>query len=172
MPTPVAGPDVPDPRPAEYLYQVTNTGNVPLDLDAGPPSDDNCGPLVFAGGDTNGDGLLDTDEVWDYTCSTALDRDRRRTPRPSPATQSGLVENTVTVIGIPFFDGGPGPRQGRRRHGHRPGAVIEPGSTITKTASADVVRVDGSVTYTFAVTNTGDVGLDADRLRSTTSAAR
>ena len=28
--TPVAGPDVPTPRPAEYLYEVANPGTVPL----------------------------------------------------------------------------------------------------------------------------------------------
>ncbi len=30
--TAVSGPDVPDPRPAEYTYEVTNTGTVPLAL--------------------------------------------------------------------------------------------------------------------------------------------
>ena len=37
--------------------------------------------------------------------------------------------------------------------------VIEPGLVLTKTASAAVVRADDDVTYTVAVTNTGDVGL-------------
>ena len=48
--TPVAGPDVPDPRPAEYLYEVTNTGNVPLVAARSPPTDDICAPLVSASG--------------------------------------------------------------------------------------------------------------------------
>ncbi len=44
----VQGPDVPTPRPAEYLYEVTNTGNVPLALDPDPPvegGDGICAPL-------------------------------------------------------------------------------------------------------------------------------
>ena len=36
----VAGPDVPTPqRPAEYLYDVINTGNVPLALTPDPTDD-------------------------------------------------------------------------------------------------------------------------------------
>ena len=38
--------------------------------------------------------------------------------------------------------------------------MIEPGLTFTKTASAAVVLAGSDVTYTFVVTNTGDVGLD------------
>ena len=33
-----AGPGLPTPRPAEYLYEVNNTGNVPLSVDPNPPS--------------------------------------------------------------------------------------------------------------------------------------
>ena len=61
----VQGPDVPTPRPAEYLYEVTNTGNVELSPRPAPRAgDDICGPLVFAEGDTDGDELLDVDETW------------------------------------------------------------------------------------------------------------
>jgi uncharacterized repeat protein (TIGR01451 family) len=67
------GPDVPR-RPAEYVYRVDNTGNVPLELTPNSPVDDKCDPLTFVSGDTNGDGLLDPDEVWEYSCSTLLDR--------------------------------------------------------------------------------------------------
>ena len=154
--TPVAGPDVPTPRPAEYLYEVSNPGSVPItDIDV---SDDRCSPVTFVDGDTNTDDILDVDEVWTYTCSTALDRDQA-TPPPLGA-ESGLVTNTATVIGTSFLPGDP-PQTGPDVTASD-GAqvlVIEPSLTLTKTASADVVRADSDVTYTFAVTNTGDVGL-------------
>ena len=80
---PEEGPDVPDVRPAEYLYEVENTGTVALDLDPDndppapqdPPVDDTCAPLVFVPAtDVNANGLLDVDEVWQYRCETTLDR--------------------------------------------------------------------------------------------------
>ena len=153
----VAGPDVPDRRPAEYVYQVTNTGNVTLDLGAGP-LDDKCPTLILTGGD-DGSGLLEAGEVWDYGCSTVLDRDDANTP-PVTGAESGLVRNTVTVHGVPIFDGGPVPDKAVDDSDTAEVLVIEPGLTITKVASADAVRVDSSVTYTFLVRNTGDVGLD------------
>ena len=154
----VAGPDVPTPRPAEYLYQVVNTGNVPLDLDTGP-SDDICAPLVFVSGDTADTGLLDPGEVWEYSCSTVLERQQGNTP-PVTGDISGVVTNTASVTGTPFFDGGLVTDKSVEDSDTAQVQVIEPGLTITKTASADAVRVDDSVTYTFLVTNTGDVGLD------------
>ena len=33
----IAGPDVPTPRPAQYTYDVSNTGTVPLDAHPGSP---------------------------------------------------------------------------------------------------------------------------------------
>ena len=49
---------------------------------------DTCSPLIFTGGDTNGDGLLDPGEVWDYTLQTTLDRQHANTP-PSGTIGSG-----------------------------------------------------------------------------------
>ena len=111
------------PRPAEYLYEVTNTGNVPLDLDPDPPTDDICSPLVFVpASDTNGDGLLDVDETWIYTCATQLDRDDANTPPdPGDDVRPG-DEHRSTVIGVPFFDGAVVPGQVGHRDRHRPGA--------------------------------------------------
>jgi uncharacterized repeat protein (TIGR01451 family) len=157
----VSGPDVPDVRPADYTYEVINTGTVPLSLDPDPPVDDICGPLVPAAnglGDTNGDGLLDTDEVWHYTCTTTLERQQGNTP-PVTGNESGLVTNTVRVTGIPIFGGEEQPDKAVSAEDTAQVLVLEPGISITKTASPQAVRAGRDVTYTFAVTNTGDVGL-------------
>lgn len=154
---PVSGPDVPDPRPAEYIYEVSNTGTVPLREVA--PSDDRCAALTFVDGDVNADSILDVDEVWSYFCETTLQRSQG-TPLPAGA-ESALVTNTAQVTGIPFLPDDPdavGPTQTATDTAQV--VVIQPDITLTKTANPEVVRNGQSVTYTFAVSNTGDVPLE------------
>ena len=50
-----------------YTFTVTNPGTVPLS--GVSVSDDKCSPVTFAGGDTNGDGLLQPGESWTFQCS-------------------------------------------------------------------------------------------------------
>jgi hypothetical protein len=160
--SPFLGPDVPTPRPAEYLYEVANTGDVPIEnvvID-----DDTCAPLTpeppaTNPGDTDADGNLDVDEVWAYTCSTPLTR-AQGTPPPTGA-ESGLVTNTATVTGNGFLPTNPDEKTAAITDTDIAQVlVIEPSLTLTKTASAAVVRAGDPVTYTVAVTNTGDVGLN------------
>jgi uncharacterized repeat protein (TIGR01451 family) len=167
---PVSGPDVPDVRPAEYLYDVTNTGNVPLDLNdengeltltdtrctAITPVEDPAFP-GFNSGDTNQDELLDVDETWEYTCSTTLEREQGT---PPPQDESGLVTNVATVTGVPFFEEARVPDKSVGANDQAQVLVIEPSLTIEKSASPTVVLPGGDVTYTFVVRNTGDVGLN------------
>ncbi len=154
---PVDGPDVPR-LPARYEYEVVNTGNVPLALDPDPPTDDICSPLLFTGGDVNGDSRLDTGEVWTYTCEQFLDRDQSNVG-PPPGNLSAFVRNEVTANGVPFFDGALVPDKSVSATSDESVLVIEPALSITKTASEDVVRPGTEVTYTFVVSNDGDVGL-------------
>ena len=149
----VSGPDVPDPRPAEYTYDVSNTGTVPLDLAPDPPTDDNCTSLVPAAplGDDNGNGLLDPGEVWHYTCATTLTL--------ADANGAGDVVNTVTATGVPDVDGTQFPDLTVSAQDTVTVHVIKPGISITKTASPTSVRAGRDVTYTFVVRNTGDAAL-------------
>jgi hypothetical protein len=55
-----------------FTYQVGNAGDVPVSVGV---SDDQCSPLTFTGGDSNGNGELDLDEVWAYTCETTVNVD-------------------------------------------------------------------------------------------------
>jgi uncharacterized repeat protein (TIGR01451 family) len=153
---PIAGPDFPTPRPAQYLYQVFNPGTVPIaDVEL---TDDTCAPVSLVSGDDDGDGILAVDEVWVYECETSLDRDQAT---PPAGNTSGLVVNTATVTGTPFLENDPGvvgPQMTATDTAQV--LVIEPSLTLTKTPNVAAVRVNGSVTYTFEVTNTGDVPLD------------
>jgi LPXTG-motif cell wall-anchored protein len=159
-PRPISGLDADESRPAFYLYELTNTGNVPLSLERVHPSDDTCPELVFDPlSDVNGDGLLDVDETWTYTCETTLDREGDSNTPPVTGHESGLVTNNVTVTGDPFFEGATVPEKFVTATASDRVQVIEPGISITKDVSAPVVLPDGDVTYTFLVTNTGDVGL-------------
>jgi uncharacterized repeat protein (TIGR01451 family) len=155
---PISGPDFPTPRQAEYTYDVTNTGTAPLDIGAGP-TDDICSPLTEVGdGDDNANGLLDPDEVWHYTCATTLQREQGNTP-PVTGNESGLVTNTASVTGTPNVDGTTYPDRQVTDTDTAQVTVIQPGIAITKTASPSAVLAGRDVTYTFKVTNTGDVGL-------------
>ena len=53
-----------------FVYKVTNPGVVPLsDVHV---VDDKCPAMSGELGDTNGNHLLDTNEVWIYNCSMDL----------------------------------------------------------------------------------------------------
>jgi uncharacterized repeat protein (TIGR01451 family) len=155
----VVGPDQPR-RPAQYSYEVTNTGDVPLALNPNPPVENPviCGPLTFEGGDTNADGLLDVGETWDYSCNTLLQRSQG-TPPPTGA-ESAFVTNHVSVTGTPSVSGTLHPDATVSASDQAQVLVTEPSIHITKSASPPVVEVGGAVTYTFVVSNTGDVGLN------------
>jgi LPXTG-site transpeptidase (sortase) family protein len=56
--------------PITFTYKVNNPGAVPLDNVT--VVDDKCSAMSGKLGDTNGNNLLDTNEVWVYTCTTNL----------------------------------------------------------------------------------------------------
>ncbi len=150
----ISGPDTPippGPRPATFVYEVSNTGNTPL-VEVNP-TDDTCSPLVYTGGDANSDDRLDVDEVWSYACSAVLQG-------AALGEQSAEVTNTVTATGTGVLPGTDitGPTVSATATADT--TVIHPGLAVTKSASQDVVRAGGQVTYTFGVRNTGDVPLD------------
>lgn len=56
--------------PITFTYKVNNPGVVPLH--GVTVTDDNCAPMSGKLGDTNGNNLLDTNEVWVFSCTTTL----------------------------------------------------------------------------------------------------
>jgi hypothetical protein len=124
-------------EPVVYTYRVTNPGDDPLS--AVGVTDDRCAPV---GGPTeisgNGDSLLHPGEIWEYTCSTALSDDTTNT---ATVTGSDTLGGTVSDTATAFV------------------SVIHPGIEIAKTPDTQTVASGSDVTFTIAVTNTGDMPL-------------
>ncbi len=84
-----------------YTYEVSNTGFVTLTSVV--VTDDVCSGIASTGGDTNGDDVLDTGEVWSYTCAMTL---------PFATTNVAVVDavdplgNTLTATATAFVDVG------------------------------------------------------------------
>ena len=77
-----------------FTYKVNNPGIVPLSNVT--VTDDKCKGLTNKLGDTNGNNLLDVNEVWIYSCMTTLTKTTKVT-----ASANGLIalgEVTLTVI--------------------------------------------------------------------------
>lgn len=53
-----------------YSYVVTNIGRIPLSSVI--VTDDKCSPVLYVSGDLNTNNILETTEIWNYTCTTTL----------------------------------------------------------------------------------------------------
>ena len=118
-----------------YTFTATNTGDDPLTdvvLD-----DDQCANRVLVD-DGNGDAILDPAEVWTWTCDTAI---------------SAETVNHATVTGQDHTGAAVEDFQ------HATVATYDAGLAIVKTANPTQLIGSGDVTYTYTVTNTGNVPL-------------
>ena len=130
--------------PVTSTYVVTNTGNTPLAPIDG--DDDKCSPILFQGGDTNGDGRLDVTETWTYTCVHVGRSATRAAPLVVPNTidiSASAPDNTV-VTATDTDDV----------------TILVPNIHVEKTATPTSLVGPGSVDYTFEVTTTGNMPLD------------
>jgi uncharacterized repeat protein (TIGR01451 family) len=126
-------------EPVTYSFVVSNTSDSPV----GSVSvvDDKCKPLSAPTGDTNNNAKLDVGEFWTYTCTQTLSITTTNTAKANGKDELGnaVTEKTATATV----------------------AVIKPAIAITKSASAISIVQGASVTYTYKVTNPGDVALGA-----------
>ena len=94
--------------PITFIYKVNNPGVVPLsDVRI---TDDKCSAMSGRLGDTNGNGLLDINEVWIYSCTTILKQTTRNTVTVT-AYANGLratSDDTITVnVALPSASSSP-----------------------------------------------------------------
>ncbi len=102
-----------DEDTAVFTYLVSNPGSTALDLRDGQGGfrliDDNATPAdssddftpTFVGGDTDGDSLLDINEVWEFTASEPVVGDDT-----TDAGEAVQRTNTAEVTGTPVDDAG------------------------------------------------------------------
>jgi hypothetical protein len=123
-----------------YRFVVTNAGDTPLAVEFADPRCD-AGTLSGPTGDADGDDRLDVSETWVYTCSHVVaDQD------PSP------LPNTATVTGTDELGGEDEDADSTSV------VILKPGALVVKEGNQFAYAGD-TVTFTFAVTNTGNAPL-------------
>jgi uncharacterized repeat protein (TIGR01451 family) len=127
----------------DYAYAVSNTGNVALAFPI-VVSDDkvsvNC-PADDGGAPNNGDAVLDPGETVNCSASynvSQADIDSGSVTNLADATVEGVTSNTDTVT---------------------VNANQNPLMTVVKSSTSSAVSEPGSVSYSYLVTNTGNVTL-------------
>jgi uncharacterized repeat protein (TIGR01451 family) len=141
------GPHVAVGSTVTFTYVVTNTGTVTLANVS--VTDDKLGPITSFTGDTNGNGLLDLTETWTYT--------RTATGLAGQQTNVGTVTgNDVNPPGTPVTATDPA-----TYFGDAPGIQIVKfvNGQDANTPTGPHVPAGSTVTFTYVVTNTGNVPL-------------
>ncbi|PQB04812.1 beta strand repeat-containing protein [Aureitalea marina] len=143
----------------DYIFTVTNTGNVPLS--SVQVTDPKVSPINFVSGDTNNDGFLDTNETWTYGGSYTVDQDD---------IDVGEVVNQAEVTAIDDLN-----QQVDDTSGTDASNDTETVTPICTSASIALIKtadvqadpqtgcvdlvVGSIINYSFTVTNTGNVTL-------------
>ncbi len=151
-----------------YIFTLTNTGNVSL---SNVVLSDNLTSPTYQGGDTDTDNKLDVDETWVYTATYTVTQ---------ADVNAGEIVNTATVTAD---DPSGNPVEDTSDTGTNPDGsdVPDPGNTdsdnngnnnddptvteITQNPEIAIVKTGvydagtGVISYTYTVTNTGDVTL-------------
>lgn len=120
-----------------FNVAVKNTGAV--QLKEVTPVDDKC-TLSTPTGDTNSNGLLDTTETWNYTCTVANVQANFRNTVNVTAKEVG---SNLLVSGSDFVDV----------------TVVRPGINIDKIANTTSVTKGGTASFTILVSNAGSTNL-------------
>jgi uncharacterized repeat protein (TIGR01451 family) len=130
-------------KPIIWTYKVSNIGNVPLS--GVSLTDDKEGIITNFSGDTDSDGLLDTNEVWTYT--------------KTGTAQAGNYSNTGNVTGS--YNGTPVTASDPSSYfGASPSMAINKVTKSTPVQGDGLLIPQGSpISWIYTVTNTGNVPL-------------
>ena len=124
-----------------YTYNVTNAGSRPL---ANVAVTDNAGIIPsYASGDTNDNGKLDLLETWTYTATTTLTTEEKTVNNTATGTATDAIDAVKIVTAT----------------AKETVKIIHPSILVEKSASSYSIDRGESVTYTYTVTNTGDIQL-------------
>ncbi|PZX48556.1 DUF7507 domain-containing protein, partial [Algoriphagus chordae] len=140
------------PATLNYTINVTNEGNVSLTgVVVTDPFTDGVTPLALTGGDTDNDGELDLTEIWTYETSYAADQ--------------AAVDAGADIVNTAFVDS----NETAQDQASATTTIIQ-NKAIEIVKSANLIPVEGEdcvevtagetvITYTFTVTNEGNVSL-------------
>jgi len=126
-----------------YTYKVTNPGNIQLsDVSV---TDDKVSPVNYVSGDVNADNMLQTSETWIYSSKMNLNTTTTNTAT-AKGSANGMTATDIAFATVVVTD--------------TPIPVYPPLINVIKTpAPLALTSGQGSVTYTYKVTNPGMVAL-------------
>lgn len=127
-----------------YTYTVTNPGDTSLSNVR--VTDDKISLVSYVSGDANSDNLLQTSETWIYTSQATLDTTTTNTAT-AKGSSGGMTATDVAYATVAVSD------------------IIPPLINVTKIPSPLALDFGkGLVTYTYRVTNPGEVSLSNIRI--------
>jgi len=129
--------------PVTYTYRVTNPGLVTLSNII--VTDDKINEVTYVSGDLNGDNLMQTNETWIYTATDVLTETTVNTATVT-ARANGMMSTDISIATVIFT----------------PAVIVpveQPLINVVKIPSVLSLTGSATVTYTYRVTNPGDVVL-------------
>jgi hypothetical protein len=145
------GPQLPVGGTVAWVYEATNTGNHPL---LNPVLVDDQGVVpVFQGGDTNGDGILDPGETWQYSAQGAA--------------IAGQYMNTGSIVASSVADDGATESVQASDPSHYFGGTNSPSLVIEKLTNAEdadlppgpLLPVGSNAVFVYGILNTGNIAI-------------
>ena len=135
----------------EYTYEVTYSSNDGSPAQEVLLTDDLCGPVVgpAVGDDANGNGLLDVDETWTYTCQYAI-----------PAYVDGEANPVVNLATVSANDMG-GVAVASAEDSASVTILYQEGTLAVQKSGPATARHEAVVTFTYAISYDSSDGAPA-----------